>query len=158
MIQMNPIGTIHTPFKETQGMPIQPAGARGVEGALEVLPELAEGLKDVDGFSHVIILYHFHQSNGYNLRVTPFLDKEERGVFSTRAPKRPNPIGLSVVEVVKVEGNIVHVKNIDVLDGTPLLDIKPYVPKFDTPEFSRTGWLEEAQKNARKTRADERFK
>ena len=158
MIQLNPIGTIRTPFKETKGMPIQPAGARGVEGTLEVLPELAEGLKDVDGFSHIIILYHFHQSNGYNLKVTPFLDDQERGVFSTRAPKRPNPIGLSVVEVVKVEGAVVHVKDIDVLDGTPLLDIKPYAPKFDTPKFSRIGWMERSPKSPGEIRADERFK
>ena len=157
MIQLNPIGIIRTPFKETQGMPIQPAGARGVEGTLDVLPELAEGLKDLDGFSHIIIIYHFHQSQGYQLKVTPFLDTEERGVFATRAPKRPNPIGLSVVELIKVEKNKVHVKNIDVLDGTPLLDIKPYVPKFDTPEFSRTGWLERTQETTRKIRADNRF-
>ncbi|MBI9077222.1 MAG: tRNA (N6-threonylcarbamoyladenosine(37)-N6)-methyltransferase TrmO [Desulfatibacillum sp.] len=158
MIQLIPIGTIHTPFKETRGMPIQPAGAKGVEGTVEVLPELADGLKDLDGFSHAILLYHFHQCFGYQLRVTPFLDKEERGVFATRAPKRPNPIGLSVVEVTGVESNIIHVKNIDILDGTPLLDIKPYVPKFDTPEFSRTGWLERTQENTPETRADERFK
>ena len=121
-IEYEPIGIIHTPFTDLEGMPIQPAGASGGKGTVEILPEYAEGLADLDGFSHIVLLYHFHRSTGFKLRVTPFLDDQPRGLFATRAPKRPNPIGLSVVKLVKVEGPVVRVENVDVLDGTPLLD------------------------------------
>ena len=156
-IEYEPIGIIHTPFTELEGMPIQPAGAAGVRGTLEILPGYEEGLSDLDGFSHAVLLYHFHRSEGYKLRVTPFLDDQPRGLFSTRAPKRPNPIGLSVVKLVKVEGTVVHVENADTLDGTPLLDIKPYVPAFDEPESVRTGWLGDAKRRVAEKRADDRF-
>lgn len=157
MIQLKPIGVIHTPFKELKGMPIQPAGAAGVEGTVEVFEEYRAGLKDLDGFSHVILLYHFHRSEGFKLEVVPFMDTVPRGLFSTRAPRRPNPIGLSVVQLDRIENGVLHVRNVDILDGTPLLDIKPYVPEFDGPQNTRTGWLEEARKTVTKRRADDRF-
>jgi tRNA-Thr(GGU) m(6)t(6)A37 methyltransferase TsaA len=138
-ISYRPIGIIRSPYKETEGTPIQPTGAKGVGGTVEVLPDCVEGLKDLDGFSHIILIYHFHLSKGYSLRVKPFLDDTPRGVFSTRAPKRPNAIGLSVVRLVKIEGATLHVEDVDIVDSTPLLDIKPYVPEFDSREAERTG-------------------
>ena len=157
-IEYEPIGVIHSPFHTTEGMPIQPSGAAGIEGAVEIFHQFRQGLKDLDGFSHIILIYHFHRSTGYSLLVTPFLDSVERGVFATRAPKRPNSIGISVVRLVRVEEDTLHVENIDVLDGTPLLDIKPYVPEFDQHLGGRIGWLEHARARARETRADDRFK
>ncbi|HEX3035200.1 MAG TPA: tRNA (N6-threonylcarbamoyladenosine(37)-N6)-methyltransferase TrmO, partial [Thermodesulfobacteriota bacterium] len=107
-IEYQPIGVIHSPFTELEGMPIQPAGASGVKGTVEVFPDYKPGLKDLNGFSHIILLYHFHRSTGFKLRVTPFMDTKKRGVFATRAPKRPNPIGLSVVRLVSIEGTILQ--------------------------------------------------
>ncbi|MEJ2756845.1 MAG: tRNA (N6-threonylcarbamoyladenosine(37)-N6)-methyltransferase TrmO [Anaerolineales bacterium] len=152
-----PIGVIHSPFLQREGMPIQPAGAAGVRGTVEIFPQYAEGLADLDGFSHIILLYQFHQVTGASLKVRPFLDTQPRGLFATRAPKRPNPIGLSIVRLVEVEGNIVRIENVDVLDGTPLLDIKPYIPDFDQPEVTRTGWYGTAKRDVTTTRADDRF-
>jgi len=157
-IEYQPIGIAHSPFTTLEDMPIQPAGAAGVAGTVEVLPEYAEGLQDVNGFSHIILIYHFHRSKGFKLRVVPFLDSEARGVFATRAPSRPNPIGLSVVKLVKITGRILHIENIDLLDKTPILDIKPYVPLFDHQTTFRLGWLEKASNNAVHTKADRRFK
>ncbi len=154
-----PIGYIRSPYKSPVGMPIQPSGAEGVEGRVEVFPEYEEGLKDLDGFSHIILIYHFHESRGYRLKVKPFLDDEVRGVFATRAPKRPNPIGLSVVRLLEIEGNTLRVADIDVLDMTPLLDIKPFVPPFDVRcglEEVKIGWLESRISKAN-MRSDDRF-
>jgi tRNA-Thr(GGU) m(6)t(6)A37 methyltransferase TsaA len=156
-IVYQPIGTIHSPFQNIQGMPIQPAGAKGVQGTVEINPEYVNGLQDLKGFSHIILIYHFHLSKGYSLKVKPFMDENLRGVFATRAPKRPNPIGISVVRLVRVEGNILRIENIDIVDGTPLLDIKPYVPEFDIAEERRIGWLSEKAKKVHKVKADERF-
>jgi tRNA-Thr(GGU) m(6)t(6)A37 methyltransferase TsaA len=108
---------------------------------VEVYDDYVEGLADLDGFSHIILLYHFHESSGYRLRVKPFLDNQKRGLFATRAPWRPNPIGLSVVRLVQVEGSKLTVEDVDILDNTPLLDIKPYVPEFDQRTKTRLGWL-----------------
>ena len=142
-ISYEPIGVIHTPFESTTGMPIQPAGAAGVRGDVEVFPGFAQGLQDLEGFSHVILLYHFHRADpGYDLLVTPFLDDRPKGLFATRYPRRPNGLGLSVVRLVRREANVLHVAGIDVLDGTPLLDIKPYVPRFDAVPEAAMGWLE----------------
>jgi tRNA-Thr(GGU) m(6)t(6)A37 methyltransferase TsaA len=138
------IGNIHTPYKTKEGMPIQPSGAAGVRGHIEIYDEYTEGLKDLDGFSHIILLYQFHLSNGYELTLTPFLDDKPHGLFATRAPRRPNPIGLSIVKLDRIDKNILHVSNIDVIDKTPLLDIKPYVPAFDQQDDARSGWLESA--------------
>jgi tRNA-Thr(GGU) m(6)t(6)A37 methyltransferase TsaA len=157
-ILCRPIGIIHTPFKELENMPIQPSGAAGIRGTAELFSEFAEGLKDLDGFSHIILLYRFHESRGYKLMVTPFLDSEPRGVFATRAPKRPNPIGLSIVSLVQIRGSSLEIENVDILDGTPLLDIKPYVPEFDHQENCRIGWLEQARGKVRSKKSDKRFK
>ena len=138
---MRPIGVIHSPYTEKSQTPIQPSRSQ-MPGSVEVYPEFAEGLQGLEGFSHIIILYIFHQSKGYSLRVKPFLDHQEHGLFATRYPYRPNPIGLSIVRLEGIQANILNVADIDVLDGTPLLDIKPYVPDFDVRENARTGWYE----------------
>ena len=157
-ITYSPIGIINSPYSDTIGMPIQPAGSRGAEGKIQLFDEFVPGLKDLDGFSHIILLYHFHKAKGPKLIVTPFLDNAERGLFSTRAPSRPNPIGLSVVRLEKIEGNIVRVRNIDVLDGTPLLDIKPFIPEFDAydPDV-RTGWFKKVRNEVTEKKSDGRF-
>ena len=157
-IVYRPIGIIHTPFRELENMPIQPSGAAGICGTVDLYPEFAEGLKDLDGFSHLILLYRFHESRGYSLTVTPFLDSETRGVFATRAPKRPNPIGLSIVRLVRIQGSTLDIENVDILDRTPLLDIKPYVPEFDHQQDCRIGWLEKARGMVKEKRSDERFR
>lgn len=157
MIEVKPIGIIHTPFEDLQGMPIQPAGAAGIRGTVEVFEQYQGGLKDLDGFSHIILLYLFHRSRGFKLEVVPFLDTHPRGLFATRAPRRPNPIGLSVVRLDRLENGVLHVQNVDILDGTPLLDIKPYVPEFDRHEDVRTGWLERARKTVDSRISDKRF-
>jgi len=140
-MEIIPIGQIHTPFQSRSDTPIQPFRSEAV-GRVEVFEEYAEGLSDTEGFSHVILLYHFHKSKGFQLTVTPFLDDRPRGLFATRYPARPNQIGLSVVRLLRREGNILIVEGIDVLDGTPLLDIKPYVPEFAATKPVRKGWLE----------------
>jgi len=158
MIEFKPIGLIHTPHTKREGTPIQPAGAAGVRGTVEVFDEYQAGLKDLDGFSHIILLYHLHRGHGFNLEVVPFMDNRPRGLFATRAPNRPNAIGLSVVQLDRIEHGTLHVQNVDMLDGTPLLDIKPYVPEFDACAPVRTGWLEKARKTVRDRQADDRFK
>jgi tRNA-Thr(GGU) m(6)t(6)A37 methyltransferase TsaA len=157
-IRYQPIGLIRSPYTQVEEMPIQPTGARGIRGRIELADQYAEGLRDLDGFSHLILLYHFHRSEGYRLTVTPFLDTTPRGLFATRAPKRPNSIGLSVVRLEKIEGAVLSVVDVDILDGTPLLDIKPYVSAFDTPQDVRSGWIGESGKTAVSIRADDRFK
>jgi tRNA-Thr(GGU) m(6)t(6)A37 methyltransferase TsaA len=152
-----PIGIIHSPFKKIEGMPIQPAGAKGVKGTIEIKPEYKEGLKDLEGFSHIILIYHLHLSKDYSLEVIPFLDNVPRGVFATRAPKRPNSIGFSVVRLNKVENNILYIENVDIVDNTPVLDIKPYVPKFDAPEVEKTGWLSSILDKVKDKKSDLRF-
>jgi tRNA-Thr(GGU) m(6)t(6)A37 methyltransferase TsaA len=156
-VTYKPIGVIHSPFREPRGTPIQPAGAEGIGGTVEVFPEYANGLQDLDGFSHIILIYHFHLSGRPSLRVKPFMDDEVHGVFAMRAPSRPNPIGISVVRLVRVEGNILHVQDVDIVDGTPVLDIKPYVPEFDIRDVERTGWLEQNVHRLPTSRDDGRF-
>ncbi len=156
-IKYKPIGVIRSPFKEPKGTPIQPAGAKGIEGTVEVFPEYAEGLKDIEGFSHIILIYHFHLSKGTSLRVKPYMDNEARGIFAMRGPSRPNPIGVSIVRLARIEENILHIQDVDIVDGTPLLDIKPYVPEFDVREAEKTGWLEENVHKLSTSRDDGRF-
>jgi tRNA-Thr(GGU) m(6)t(6)A37 methyltransferase TsaA len=156
-ISYRPIGVIHSPYKDIEGMPIQTSGAEGVAGTVEVEPEFMAGLRDIESFSHLILIYHFHLSQGYTLEVKPFLDTELRGVFATRAPKRPNPIGISVVRLAGVEGSVLDIRDVDVVDGTPLLDLKPYVPEFDARSAEKIGWLSKVASNARQVRADRRF-
>lgn len=153
----HPIGIIHSPFTNLEDMPIQPTGERSAPGHVEILPQYIEGLKDLAGFSHVIFLYHLHQVKRVDLTVLPFLSDQTHGIFATRAPTRPNPIGLSVVKLVRIEGNILFVENLDILDGTPLLDLKPYIPEFDRPVEFRTGWLQGVKGKVKTTRSDDRF-
>ncbi len=153
----NPIGIIHSPFGQPEGMPIQPGGAVGVRGTVEVFPEYLGGLADLAGFSRLILIYVFDRSEGFELTVTPFLDTTRRGVFSTRAPRRPVPIGISTVRLLQVEGNRIIVEDIDICDATPLLDIKPYVPSFDAYLDEKAGWLDNKGAMAREARADRRF-
>lgn len=157
-ITIRPIGILHSPFKQIDDMPIQPAGAIGIRGSLEIAPEYEKGLADLDGFSHIILIYYFHQVTGYQLSVTPFLDSVPRGIFSTRAPTRPNPIGISIVQLISVQDNILELENIDILDRTPVIDIKPYIPAFDQPEEVQVGWLTNHTKNLKNTKSDQRFK
>ena len=136
---MKPIGVIHSPFTDKRQTPIQASRSQAM-GQVEVYPEFAEGLQDVEGFSHLILLYVFHRSSEYTLRVKPFLDDEWRGLFATRYPSRPNPLGLSVVHLLERRDNVLEIEGVDVLDGTPLLDIKPYMPEFDVRTSVHTGW------------------
>jgi tRNA-Thr(GGU) m(6)t(6)A37 methyltransferase TsaA len=152
-----PIGVIHSPFHDTAGMPIQPTSAHSTRGTVEVTSEFGEGLKDLEGFSHIILIYHFNRAKGYSLLVEPFLDTAVHGVFATRAPNRPNPVGISVVRLLNVEGSTLHIADVDVVDGTPLLDIKPYVPAFDIRDVEKTGWLSETMHNVYNTKSDDRF-
>ena len=140
-MEMVPIGIIHTPFKCKKDTPIQPFRSKAV-GKVEVFKQYEDGLDDTEKFSHLILIYKFHKSRGYCLKVKPFLDDRLRGLFATRYPRRPNQIGLTVVRLLKRKGNILFVKGIDVIDGSPLLDIKPYVPAFGPGEKIRIGWLE----------------
>jgi tRNA-Thr(GGU) m(6)t(6)A37 methyltransferase TsaA len=157
-LSISPIGSIRTPFKTLEGMPIQPTGAEQFNGQVVLDPRYEEGLADIEGFSHLFLIYLFHQSKGFRLKVKPFLDDQQRGLFATRAPRRPNPIGLSIVTLLGREKNVLYVGHIDVLDGTPLLDIKPYVPAFDAPAATSVGWLEGKVERSRWLRSDERFK
>jgi len=142
---MHPIGVIHSPFTEKDQTPIQASRSQAV-GRVELYPEFAEGLNDIEGLSHIHLLYIFHASSGYALQVKPFLDDQEHGIFTTRYPYRPNPIGISTVRLLSRQNNVLTVEGIDVLDGTPLLDIKPYVPDFDLRTAVRTGWYETRSK------------
>ncbi len=141
-ITLKPIGVIHSPFIEKNKTPIQPFKSNK-KGKVELFKEYSEGLENLKEFSHIILIYYFHKSKGYNLKVKPFMDQTKKGLFATRAPKRPNQLGISVVKLVDINGNILTVEGIDCLDGTPLLDIKPYVPEFNNAKNTKIGWLEE---------------
>ncbi len=154
---MKNIGLIHTPFTTLEDMPIQPKGAKEVIGTIEVDNEFIEGLADLGGFSHIYLLYEFHMAKTTALTVTPFMDNRERGVFATRSPLRPNHIGLSLVRLKKIEKNIITVQGIDVLDGTPLLDLKPYIAAFDEVQESHSGWMQASEKDVARKRSDRRF-
>jgi tRNA-Thr(GGU) m(6)t(6)A37 methyltransferase TsaA len=142
---MKPIGVIHSPFTDKSQTPIQPTRSQAI-GRVEVFPEFAGGMQDLDEFSHIILLYAFHCSSGYSLQVQPFLDDQLRGLFATRHPCRPNPIGLSIVRLLACRENILDIEGVDMLDGTPLLDIKPYVPDFDVRNDVKTGWYAQRSK------------
>jgi tRNA-Thr(GGU) m(6)t(6)A37 methyltransferase TsaA len=139
-MKVKPIGVISTPFKSKTDAPIQPFKSKAI-GKVKVYKKYQKGLKDIDGFSHIILLFEFNRSKGYDLLVRPFLDDKPKGLFATRAPRRPNQIGMSVVELIDRKGNILTVKDIDVLDKTPLIDIKPFVPRFSARTKVKIGWL-----------------
>lgn len=154
-VSFKPIGIIRSPFKEAVGTPIQTVFAADAHGSVEMYPEYEEGLRDLDGFERIWLIYLLDRTPGEKLRVVPFRDNTERGIFATRAPCRPNPIGLSCVRLLSINGNVVSIAGVDMLDGTPLLDIKPYVPEFDAFPESGCGWVEKTK--VRRTLADERF-
>lgn len=154
---VKPIGFVRTPFTSIKDMPIQPKSASNVRGSVIVDPIYAEGLADLGGFSHIYLIYHFHKVTYYKLTVTPFLDDKPRGLFATRAPTRPNPIGISIVRLLSIEENILMISDVDMLDATPILDIKPYVPAFDHREVKQVGWLTGRDDEIKTKRSDERF-
>ena len=159
-INLHQIATIKSPFCDLKNMPVQPCGAREVTANIEFKDEYIDGLKDLDGFSHAYLIYYFHKIDKHKLRVVPFNDKTntDRGVFSTRTPMHPNSIGLSVVEIVDVKDNIVTIKGVDIVDGTPLLDIKPYIEHFDRIEGKvKSGWMQSSADEVSTMRSDERF-
>jgi tRNA (adenine37-N6)-methyltransferase len=156
-IIFTPIGTVYSPFKTLEEMPIQPAGAQGIKGTVSIKAQYLEGLADLDGFSHIYLLYHFHQAGTAKLRTIPFLDDRPRGIFATRAPLRPNAIGLSVVKLDGIIGNLLQIENVDILNGTPVLDIKPYIPEFDQQATVKIGWLEHFKGLVTSKKSDSRF-
>jgi tRNA-Thr(GGU) m(6)t(6)A37 methyltransferase TsaA len=156
-IIFRPIGTVHSPFKAPPGTPIQPSAAIDIRGTVDIFPEYQAGLQDLEGFSHLILIYYFHLSQKFSLKVKPFLDDRQRGLFATRAPARPNPIGLSVVRLERIDGSRLYIREVDIVDGTPLLDLKPYVPRFDSRTEATSGWLAENLGRLEGVRDDGRF-
>ena len=157
-IVFKPIGTISTPFEEPEGIPIQGALRTDIEGSVEILPEFVDGLKDIDGFSHLFLLYYFHRVKEYKLVARPFMDDTPRGVFSIRGPRRPNPIGLTVVRLLERNDRILRIGGVDMVNGTPLLDITPYFPDIDAHQKVRTGWAKDKfRRDGKSKKADNRF-
>jgi len=156
-ITLEPIGVIHTPYNQPQGTPIHPTGGRDVEGWIDIFPKFSDGLLDLDGFSHIVLVFYFHLIPEFQLLVTPFMDDKIRGVFATRSPRRPNHIGISVVRLVKIEGNKIYFKDCDILDGTPLLDVKPYFPDLNPDDKIEQGWTKGKQQGLQTKTDDGRF-
>ena len=144
-IEYEPIGFVHSPHETASGTPIQPSRARGIEGTVEIEEEYVEALSDLDGFSHIVLICHLHKASEFKPKVVPYLDTELRGLFATRSPSRPNPIGLSIVRLLGIDGPTLRIEGVDLLDGTPVLDIKPYVREFDDRTEVRCGWLDEVK-------------
>jgi len=155
--KIEPIGIIRSPFTHIEDMPIQPKGAYGIKGSVQVHDDFIEGLSDLDGFSHIYLFYMFHQAKRTELTVTPFMDTQKRGVFATRSPLRPNHIGMSIVHLKGITGDTLTIEGVDVLDGTPLLDIKPYIEKFDQVSNSSSGWMKAGSDEVSQKRSDNRF-
>jgi tRNA-Thr(GGU) m(6)t(6)A37 methyltransferase TsaA len=153
-----PIGVVRSPFTTLAGMPIQTVAAAGVAATIELDPSYAAGLTDIDAFSYLLVISHLHLMQGYALEVTPFMDTQPHGVFATRSPRRPNPIGLSIVRLVRVAGTTLHIEEVDLVDGTPVLDIKPYVPQLDDRTAERIGWFAENVHKVYHVRADDRVR
>lgn len=141
-ILFKPIGIVHSEHIKPADTPIQPVFSKGCTGTVELFEEYAEGIEDLEAFSHIYIFFVFHKRDEVRLRVKPFLEDKKHGVFATRSPRRPNPIGFSVVRLKKREGNILYVEDVDILDGSPVLDIKPYIHRYDLREHTRDGWQE----------------
>ena len=152
-----PIGVVHSPFKTPRDVPIQATAAEGVPGCVDLPMDYVKGLKDVEGFSYLILIYHFHLAHEYSLLVKPFLDKRLHGLFATRAHSRPNPVGLLVVRLTKIENNLLHIQDVDRIDGTPLLDIKPFIPEFDQRNAEKIRWLAVKVNKMHSSRDDGRF-
>lgn len=146
-ITMHPIGVIHSPFKNTEGIPIQGIFNPHVEAWVELNEKYVKGLKDLDGFSHAILLYYFHKSQKEEIEGTPFLENRKHGIFAIRSPHRPNHIGFSIVKIKKIHHNKLYFSEVDMLDGTPVLDIKPYISYVDKRENAVAGWFETHIKN-----------
>jgi len=141
IVNYRPIGIIHSPFKEHVGIPRQAVGASEIKASIEIFAEFSEGLQDLDGFSHILVIFHMHMIKASRLKAYPPWDGQEHGVFATRSPYRPNPIGLSVVSLESIANNILHISGVDMADGSPVLDIKPYIPDLNPTEDVRIGWL-----------------
>ena len=141
-ITIHPIGIVHSPYKQPKDVPIQSRFNTAIQATIEIYPQYMQGLKDLDEFSHAIVLFHFHQSQKETLRSRPYLEDVEHGVFSIRSPHRPNHIGLSIISIQSIQDNIIHFKDVDMTDKTPVIDIKPYVSHFDTREQTKSGWVE----------------
>jgi tRNA-Thr(GGU) m(6)t(6)A37 methyltransferase TsaA len=156
-IAYEPIGVVRSPYASLDGMPLQTVAAPEVEARVELIPAVHGALRDLDGFSHLWLIVHLHTVDGWTPEVVPFLDTVERGVLATRSPRHPNPIGLSLVELARVEDGVLHVRGIDLLDGTPVLDVKPYVPLFDAREGARAGWFEQVGERVHEVRSDRRY-
>ena len=159
-INLQQIATIKSPFKSLENMPVQPRGAADTIATIEFKEEFQDGLQDLGEFSHVYLIYYFHKIKEHKLKVIPFNDltNTPRGVFSTRTPMHPNSIGLSVVELISVKDNIVTIKGIDILDGTPLLDIKPYIENFDKIDGdTKSGWMKLSANEVSRKKSDDRF-
>lgn len=156
-INYEPIGIINTPFDRKDGMPIQAIGAKGIKGTIVLDRKFKEGLDDLAGFSHIYLIYHFHKSENYTLKAKPFLDDKSHGVFATRAPQRPNRVGISVVKLIGIKDNVLEIENVDMLNGTPLLDIKPYIPDFDIHKVEKTGWATNKTGDINSAKSDDRF-
>lgn len=157
VFSFTPIGTIHSPFTEPAGMPIQPAGAVGVRGTIVIDEKFRVGLRDLCGFSRILLIYAFHRSQGYELEVIPFLDTVPHGIFATRSPRRPNAIGISIIRLISLIDCELVIEGVDAVEGTPLLDIKPYVPEFDCHPDEKSGWFAGCGERIASVRADERF-
>jgi len=157
-ITLRPLGVIRSPFRSVVGMPIQTVGAPHERASLQVFEEFAQGLRDIEGFEYLILLTHLHEVEKEKLQVVPFMDDTPRGVFATRAPARPNRIGLSIVRLLSVDGTTLHFEGNDMLDGTPVIDIKPYVPQLDVRETARIGWFEKRVQKVAQTRSDDRMR
>lgn len=156
-VTFTPVGVVHSPHKELSGMPVQPPSAAGIAGEIEIFPEFAEGLLDIEGFSRIMVFYHLHRSAGPLLSAIPFLDTVPHGVFASRIPRRPNPLGFSVVRLLSRDRNILKIADVDILDGTPVLDIKPYVPEFDSYPNESSGWFAGKLDDMSSKRSDDRF-
>ncbi len=152
-----PIGVIHSPFKKPEGTPIQSSSGKNIKGTVEILPEYVKGLKDIEGFSHIILIYHFHLVKKTSLLAKPFMDDKTHGIFAIRGPSRPNHIGFSIVRLIRVKDNILYIQDLDILDGTPLLDIKPFAAEFDQRNKIKIGWMEENINKLSTSKDDGRF-
>ena len=155
-VQYKPIGIIHSPFKNLTGIPRQAAGTPDITAKIEIFDEYIDGLMDLDGFSHIVVIFHLHLVKKGSLKASPPWDNREHGVFATRSPHRPNPIGVSVVRLKNIDRNILNISGVDMADGTPILDIKPYIPALNPTKAVRIGWLKDKTDRMNKSKSGDR--